>query len=313
MLDTEQSPEREVQTLSVSDKSAMWKLGIASGLVAVAVFGMRRSARGAKTGVASKAHVVNGSSAPGSDEGENNHPAESGSKRFAVRNRQDSVGGPNDRPLLAVPAIAFNVTGTVPIKLSRAMKALGWVVTVSLMVLLFTAVFNAVQSNFTNRSPDRLSSDSPQAALPGEEAPSQAEQRAWIGVSLPKAYPLTKEGGGFAIELRNFGKTPALQVSVTDVVVIEELDRLTGAQDAASHRPVAVGTLIPGGGFATDIWFKTNAEGVAGLSEGKVRAVNYSWVTYEDIFHRMHTTRSCSYWRAGLPAPLPCEGFNTLE
>lgn len=263
--------------------------------------------------MACKARVVKDSSAPGSDEPERDKPVESVASPCAAKNRVAFAGGLNDRPLLAVPAIAFNVTGTVPIRLSRAVKAVGWAVTVSLMVLLFTAVFNAVQSSFMNRSSDRIAAASSQTALPGEEEPQQGEQRAWIGVSLAQAYPLTNKGGGFAVELRNLGKTPVLHASFTDYVVIEELDRLTGAQEAASHPSTSVGTLAPGSGFVTDVWFNTSADGVISLSEGKVRAVNYAVVTYEDSFHRAHTTRSCSYRHGGMTAPLPCEGFNALE
>lgn len=313
MLDTEQRPDREVLTLLVNDKGVMWRLGIASSLVAIPILWLHRSTRAAKPRVLSKARVVNGGSASGSDEPENDKPAESVASPVAATNRLESVGGLGDRPPLAAPTVGLNVGDTNPAKLSRTFKIFKWAVAVFLVVLSFIALFTAVRTISVNQSPNRLSKASPRAALPGTEEPLQGKQRTWIGVSLPKAYPLTKKGGGFAIELWNLGKTPALQASFKDYVVIEELDRLTGAQEAASHPSTVVGTLAPGSGFVADVWFTTSAEAVLSLSEGKVRAVNYAFVTYEDAFHRTHTTRSCSYWHGGLSAPLPCEGFNTAE
>jgi hypothetical protein len=286
MLNTEQSSDLEVPSLTANDKSVMWKFGIALGLVVIPILWLRRSTPGPKRGVLPKARVVEDGSAPGS----------------------------GDQPPRAGPAVASQAGARNPAKLSRTIKKLSWAVTVSLVVMLWSiAVFHAARPSSVKPLPHWLSAVSPRAALLGEEEPLQGKQRAWIHVSLQNTYPLTKKGGGFAIELRNLGKTPALQASLIDYVVIEELDRLTGGEEAGSHPSTAVGTLAPGGGFATDVWFNTSAEAVIGLSQGKVRAVNYAIVTYEDTFHRTHTTRSCSYWHGGLSAPLPCEGFNSFE
>ncbi len=70
---------------------------------------------------------------------------------------------------------------------------------------------------------------------------------------------------------------------------------------------------MPGSEFDTDVSFRTSPEGVTSLAQGKVRAVNYALITYEDIYHRRHAIHSCFYWHGELHTPLPCEGFNTVE
>jgi len=195
----------------------------------------------------------------------------------------------------------------------RPMRATEWIMAVSMLVLSLAAVYYAVTANSYNRSQYQLIASSSQAALSAAEESLRADQRAWVGLTPPTAYPLGKEGGGFAIKLQNFGKTPARNVLITDYVVIEDLDQLSGIQEAASSRPVAVGILMPGNEFETSVWFKTSPEGVSSVAQGKVRAVNYALITYEDIFHRKHTTQSCFYWQGGLHMPLPCGGFNTAE
>jgi hypothetical protein len=192
-------------------------------------------------------------------------------------------------------------------------KTTNWITAISMVVLSLAAVYYAARSNGFNRSLYQLAARSTQAARAVVQETTWADQQAWLGIALPTAYPLTKEGGGFAIKLQNSGKTPALNVRITDYVVIEDLDQLNGMQESSSNRPMAAGTLMPGSEFSTDIGFRTSPEGVTSLAQGKVRAVNYALVTYEDIYHRRHTTQSCFYWYGGLHTPLPCEGFNTLE
>ncbi len=193
------------------------------------------------------------------------------------------------------------------------MRVTDWIMAVSMTVLSLAVAYYAARSNGFNRSQYQLAASSTQAALAVAQETTRADQQAWVGLPLPTADPLSREGGGFAIKLRNFGKTPALNVRITDYVVIEELDQLDGVQEEVSNRPMAAGTLMPGGEFDTDIGFRTSPEGVASLAQGKVRAVNYALITYEDIYHRKHTNQSCFYWHGGLRTPLPCEEFNTVE
>ncbi len=189
------------------------------------------------------------------------------------------------------------------------MTATGWIIAVSVLVLSLAAVYYAVTANRYNRSQYQLMAGSSQTALRAAEE----SQRAWVGLTPPTAYLLSKEEGGFAIKLQNFGKTPARNVLITDYVVIEDLDQLSGIQEAASPRPIAAGTLMPGDEFDTNVWFKTSPEGISSLAQGKVRAVNYALITYEDVFHRKHITQSCFYWHGKLHIPPPCEAFNTVD
>jgi hypothetical protein len=195
----------------------------------------------------------------------------------------------------------------------RARKTTEWITAVAMTVLSLAAVYYAIKSNGSNRLQYQLAASSTQAVLAAAQETTRVDQQAWVGLPLPTAYPLSKEGGGFAIKLRNFGNTPALNVRITDYVVIEDLDQLDGMQEGESTRPMAAGTLMPGSDFDTDIGFRTSPEGVTSLAQGKVRAVNYAIVTYEDIYHRKHITQSCFYWHGGLHAPLPCDRFNTVE
>ena len=294
-------------------KGAAWKLGIASGLVAIAALWVRRAKPAPTPGVKSKDRLVNDTSAPCAVEPKKDEPAEGLANPPAKAKPVESAAGLNDREPFSAPPIGANVTARLPIKSFLALKAAICTVVVCLVVLAVTAVYNAAQTYGINRSISRLLAIAPQLTWAAAEGPMQMEQRAWIGFSPPQTHPLISDGGGFGIELRNFGRTPALQTLVTDYVVIEELDKLTGAQETPSYHPVNVGTLMPGNAFATEVRFKTSAEGVQSLSAGKVRVVNYAVVTYEDIFHRKHTSRSCFYWHGGLPAPLPCEDFNTAD
>src|SRR5271165_6421679 len=195
----------------------------------------------------------------------------------------------------------------------HSMRATDWIMAVSMLVLSLAAVYYAITANRYNRSQFQLMASSSQAALSAAEESMRGDERAWVGLPLPSAYPLSKQEGGFAIKLHNFGKTPARNVLITDYVVIEDLDQLSGIQEAESHRPISAGTLMPGNEFDTNVWFKTSPEGISSLAQGKVRAVNYALITYEDIFHRRHTTQSCFYWQGGLQAPRPCQEFNTVD
>ena len=294
------------------DTRAAWKLGIASGLVAIAALWVRRVKREATPDELS-ARLVNDGSERGTFKSRKDEPAKRAAEPPAEAKRAESLGRANARARLSARETGANATATLPIRPAGAKKATQLAVAVCLGLLTLSAAYNAVQLYRINRSTDLLLAAPPQSASVDAAESTELEQRAWIGISLPQTHPLTSDGGGFGVELRNFGKTPAVQTLVTDYVVIEGLDELTGAQEASSYRPLPVGTLMPGSAFATDVRFKTSAEGVHSLSTGKVRVVNYALVTYEDVFHRKHTTRACFYWHGGLLAPLPCENFNTAD
>src|SRR5208337_1737044 len=264
----------------------MWCLGSSLALGISAVLFGRRSNRRTSPGVASQAVAVD----PTASAGDSSH-------ELPVPSREPAKAG---TPL--------------PVQKSfRSTRTTDWIIAASMMAVALAAGDFAVKSDRYNRSQYQFMASSAQTAVSVAEESIQTDQRAWVGLPLPAAYPLSKEGGGFVIKLQNFGKTPARNVLISDYVIIEELDQLSGMQEAASHGPMAAGTLMPGNGFSTEVRFKTSPEGVVSLAQGKVRAVNYALITYEDIFHRRHTTQSCFYWYGGLPMPLPCEKFNSVE
>ena len=295
------------------NKEAMWCLGSAIGLIVSTVLFSRRSKRETSLGVMTNARLEKDTSAPGRTEPKEMKQDASGSRAAAAAEQVLSTPGPGDKLPASMPEPARDGIALPPQKPPRPMRATDWMMAVFVMVLSLAAVYYAVKTNGHNQSQYQHMASSSQAALSAAEESVRSDQRAWVGLSLPKAYPLSKEGGGFAIKLQNFGKTPARNVLITDYVVIEDLDQLSGIQEAASHRPVAAGTLMPGNEFETNVWFKTSPEGVTSLAQGKVRAVNYALITYEDIFHHQHTTQSCFYWHGGLHMPLPCGGFNTVD
>lgn len=196
---------------------------------------------------------------------------------------------------------------------TRSMKTTDWILAIAMSVLAVAVAYYAVTFNRNSRWQYQLLASSSHAAAAAGLDEARTEQQAWVGLPLPTASPLSRGGGSFGIKLRNFGKTPALKVVITDYVVIEDLDHLGGIQDTVSSSPMAAGTLMPDSEFDTDIGFRTSPDGVTSLAQGKVRAVNYALITYEDIYHHKHTTQSCFYWHGGLRAPLPCEQFNTVE
>jgi len=153
----------------------------------------------------------------------------------------------------------------------------------------------------------QLRISSPSVALVSPSAAPPTSRQPALSISILQDRPPEGTRGGFRLVLRNRGDTPALQTFVTDYVTIEELDKLTGEQDAPSHRPVAIGTLLPGDTYASDVWYETSSEGVQSVVAGKVRVVNYTLVSYEDPLRARHVTRKCFYWHGGLDAPLPCE------
>jgi hypothetical protein len=139
----------------------------------------------------------------------------------------------------------------------------------------------------------------------------RTDQRAWVGLTEATVHPLTANGGGFTIKLQNTGKTPALDLQVADVATIEDVDQ-SGPQQEPNVTSSA-GTLMPGGVYTTDVWFTTSPDAVAGLTKDRLRAANYVYVTYKDVFQKTHATKACFYWRKSLARVKPCDNYNELN
>ncbi|MGA2373304.1 MAG: hypothetical protein ACLPPV_09470 [Candidatus Korobacteraceae bacterium] len=139
----------------------------------------------------------------------------------------------------------------------------------------------------------------------------RTDQRAWVGLTEATVRPLTASGGGFTIKLQNTGKTPALDLQVADVATIEDLDQAGPAQEP--NVTASAGTLMPGAVYTTDVWFTTSPDAVSGLTKDRLRAANYVYVTYKDVFQKTHATKACFYWRKSLPRVKPCDSYNELN
>jgi len=139
----------------------------------------------------------------------------------------------------------------------------------------------------------------------------RTDQRAWVGLTEATVHPLTANGGGFTIKLQNTGKTPALDLQVADVATIEDLDQAGPQQEP--NVSASAGTLMPGGVYTTDVWFTTSPDAVSGLTKDRLRAANYIYVTYKDVFQKSHATKACFYWRKSLPRVKPCDSYNELN
>jgi hypothetical protein len=139
----------------------------------------------------------------------------------------------------------------------------------------------------------------------------RTDQRAWVGLTEATVHPLTANGGSFTIKLQNTGKTPALDLQVADVATIEDLDQSGPQQEP--NVTASAGTLMPGGVYTTDVWFTTSPDAVSGLTKDRLRAANYIYVTYKDVFQKTHATKACFYWRKSLSRVKPCDNYNELN
>ncbi|MGA2905980.1 MAG: hypothetical protein ABSD98_19305 [Candidatus Korobacteraceae bacterium] len=139
----------------------------------------------------------------------------------------------------------------------------------------------------------------------------RTDQRAWVGLTETAVHPLTANGGRFTIKLQNKGKTPALDLQIADVATIEDLNQSGQVQEP--NVTTSAGALLPGAAYTTDVWFTTSPDALAALANDRLRAVNYLYVTYKDIFQRSHITKACFYWRKSLAKVELCDRYNELN
>jgi len=292
----------EALDLQAKYKAPIWALGLSLGVIAGAALSSRRREDNKPLEMnLDSGRAVEDSKATGV------RPGEIGMQEPIVRRTGTAAFVPTVR------CTDDELQGLTPLRRSpRSRRTLDWIVTASVLVLALTATYFTARTVSYQKSQYALMEGmNDKFSAAGESL--RFEQRPWVGLSRPAVSALSQTGGGFVIHLKNSGRTPALNVLITDYVMIESLADLTGVQEPNSSHPLAAGTLLPDENFETNIWFKTSPEGVAGLAQGQVRAVNYAWITYEDIFHQRHTTQSCFYWHGGMQAPSPCERFNTVE
>ena len=194
----------------------------------------------------------------------------------------------------------------------RRLRATDWITTAAAVIATVAVTYFGVTfQKQMNRVTAQLTQS--ETTMRIVEEGTRADQRAWVGLTEVIVQPLTANGGGFTIKLENTGKTPALDLQVSDVITVEDIDESAPLQEPniSTHNPA--GTLMPGAAYTTDVWFKTSPDAISSLSHDQLRAVNYVHVIYKDVFQRPHATKVCFYWRSSLPRVKPCEGYNELN
>jgi hypothetical protein len=142
----------------------------------------------------------------------------------------------------------------------------------------------------------------------------RADQRPWIGLTEATVQPLGSDRGGFAIRLQNTGKTPAVGLHISAVVRIEDTGQAADLRNPGSFSSYySAGTLMPGAGYPTDIWFKSSPNAMSGMARDQLRAVTFILVTYKDVFQAQHDTKICFYWQRSFTAVKPCDGYNEMN
>ena len=194
----------------------------------------------------------------------------------------------------------------------RRCKATDWITAVATMTMTVavTCFGIAFQKQIKNATAQLTQSETSMRAMQGRV---RADERAWVGLIEAVAQPLTANGGGFTIKLQNTGKTPALDLQISDVITIADIDQSAELpeQNITARNPA--GTLMPGAVFTTDVWFKTSPDAVSSLTHDQLSAVNFIHITYKDVFQAPHTTKVCFYWRSSLPRVKPCGAYNELN
>src|SRR5271165_1164369 len=187
----------------------------------------------------------------------------------------------------------------------------GWVASASILATALVCLYCGVALRKEHAVPKASGRDSMETTLT-EGAPS-ADHVPRVSLTQVLHQPLTSVGGGFAITLYNSGKGPAFDVRLRDIVRIEDANETPKIPLFEAAPDLAVGTMQPGAEFTTQVGYRTSPVTVAALRDGKVRAVSYTLVTFEDRSQRSHSMQQCFYWHSGLQSTLPCDQYTQME
>ncbi len=194
---------------------------------------------------------------------------------------------------------------------SRRVRNTVWIITIGAVITAVAILFFGISLYRQMRKLSAQVTQSSEASKLAIESGIRTDQRAWVGLTEATVHPLNANGGGFTIKLQNTGKTPATDLQIADVITIEDTDELAPLQDP--NITTNAGTLMPGAVYTADVWFKTSPEVVTGLTRERLRAANYVYVTYKDIFKQTHTTKACFYWHGGMAKTKPCDRYNEVN
>jgi hypothetical protein len=204
-------------------------------------------------------------------------------------------------------------TSPVPASWYSRPKVTDWITAASAALLLAALVYFGVglQKQFRTTAAQAVTA-SQNAALMAQAA-ARTDQRAWVGLIDATVLPLTSTGGGFTVRLQNTGKTPALDMKLSAVIKLDDIERSSDDEDPTTGVLSPAGTLMPGATFATDVRFQTSPVAVAGLANNQNRAVSYLFLTYKDVFQQSHLTKVCFYWHGSLHRVNSCDKFNEMN
>ena len=293
-------------------RKTAFQAGICTGLFAMAAFWMsRRTVIGPITGRAIGGIGVNPPESIGRQLG--NHTLNAGVIEVH-RVGSDSAGGAIARDQPCLEEVRSSAPPAIRLTESPRSYARRHLVQLAVVLVLAPLVYwGAAGSYRMARLGRHQPFELPKALSAGAEPQTQPDQPTRIDISIPHQDPLTADGGGFDVEIRNVGTIPAVGVSLVDYVLIEELDELSSAEEVSNHTPFAIGTLTPGSAFTANVRFHTTAEGISSVAAGRMRVVNYARATYEDSYHRKYATTLCYYWHGQMQAPLRCQDLGTTR
>jgi len=194
----------------------------------------------------------------------------------------------------------------------RRFKAMHWIIAVGAMIVAVAVVCFGVDFREQMKKMNAQLTRSETTMLALQDG-VRIDQRAWVGLMEATPQPLNGTGGGFTIKLQNTGKTPALDLHISDVITVEDIDQAGEPKEPDTPARNSAGTLMPGGVYTTDVWFQTSPDAVSSLAHNQMRAVNFVRVTYKDVYQVPHATKVCFYWHSSLPRVKPCDGYNEMN
>ena len=191
-----------------------------------------------------------------------------------------------------------------------------WVMALALACIAVTSViwaFTLHKEVLLLRSNNALLVERSEAATRAAQESMRTEQRAWVGLVEAVPQPMNATGGSFLLKLQNTGKTPAKDVRISGMVKLEDLQHFTDNASTTSLPEYAAGVLMPGATYTATLPFQGTPLMMGNLFRDQTRATNYAYISYKDIFDRVHKTRVCFYWYGSLRAVKSCEDSNDMD
>jgi hypothetical protein len=232
--------------------------------------------------------------------------AEKGPTQEGVREAVDPLGTSAAGPVLEPPSEPAQAVDTSQYAIAKLSRRINWLGALNVLV----AISTLVQTVFSYR------------ALTLASEGTRLDQRAWIGVqrpTFPKAVGLGEGRLVLAVQLTNYGRSPALHV--TSVMTFQQIVSGLDISFAPTYDDRAVrdhvveeetGTIHPGMEVALR---QPTLFGIApnGTEESMFATYLYGRVKYEDMFGGHHETTFCFVDDVRM-APAPnCGKYNSAN